>query len=208
MKTWADFVPKIVMFAADCPHFTIEEEAKRAAIEFYRETRAWRSTLPVTLVAATVASQASYTVAPPEGLEMVGLPAVWLDDVEIAEARPGDVNDITPIETGTRHSVLLTSGTTIRLIPPTVTAGRVIKAQVAYTPTEAAAGIEDAKFHEHLETIKHLALSRLKYMQGKPWSDPAGARACEAEYQRRALDDGAAAGPVRRNRLRTRKQVI
>lgn len=203
MAIWADFVPKVAMYVADCPHFTIAEEAQKAAIEFYRDSRAWRSSGTVTL-GTTVANQANYTIINPAGQELVGLPAVWLDGVEIAEARPGDVNDITPGMTGTKHKLLLLDGSTVKLLPATVTAGRAIVAQVAYAPTAAATGISDALFALHFDTIRNLILCGLKGMQGKPWSDAAGARAYDAKYQSGAADDGSAAGPVRRNRLRTK----
>lgn len=207
MKTWADFVPEIVMYVADCPHFTIADRAHAAAIEFYRDSRAWRSTLPLTL-ATTVANQGQYTITNPAGQELVGLPAAWLDDAEIPEALPGDVNGFSPGEVGTKHSLLLVSGTIIQLLPATATAGQVIKAQVAYGPTPAATGLDDELYAKHLNTLRELILCRLKYMQGKPWSNVSEARLHDLEYQRRALDDGTAAGPVRRNRLRTRLSKI
>ena len=39
---WSGFVPLVAMEAPGCPRFEIEDVAKRMAIEFYQETRAWR----------------------------------------------------------------------------------------------------------------------------------------------------------------------
>lgn len=208
MKTWADFVPEIIMFVPDCPQFTVENEARQAAIEFFGDTRCWRSSTPVTVIAATVANQADYTVTPPTGLELCGLPAAWLDGEEIGEALPGDLDDLAPGKTGTQHMVMAVDGVTVRLIPPTVTAGRVVKATCAYRPTQASAGIDDDKFFEHLSTIRDLALSRLYRMQGKPWTDTVAAASRESSYNSAALSASTAAGPRRRRRLRVTKQVI
>lgn len=207
MAPWAAFVPDITNYVVDCPHFTIEEAARTAAIDFFQWSRVWRATTVVTL-ATTVANQAAYTVTPPAGAELAGLPVAWLNGKEIKEARAGRQYDYKPGETGTTHEVLVTGGTTILLIPPTVTAGLVLTGFPAYQPTEAATTLDDALFHSYKRTIRELALSYLKAMQGKPWSDPAAATGHMKAYMAASGYEGMNAGPVRRNRLRTKKAAI
>jgi hypothetical protein len=205
MATWDDFVPDTMAYVVDCPHFTVRDEARNAARSYFSDTRVWRS--GVLTLATTVSSQADYTISNPTGLELAGLPAVWIDNVEVPEALPGDRYDVTPDQTGTLHRVLVADGSTIRLIPPDVTAGRIVTGVVAYVPTAASAGITDAMFDAHHRTIRELTLFYLKRMTGKPWADAAGAQRHFQQYMGDAGASSMQAGARRRTRLRVKKSI-
>lgn len=203
MTTWNDMAPFVAMFAADCPTFTIAEQAQLATVEFFTDSRVWRTTERLQL-GATVAGQASYTVSNPADIELVGLPAAWLGDDEIGEALARDAIELATETPGTPKKVLVTSGTTVRLFPVPVLSGVPIWGIAAYAPTQAAVGIEEARWLQYRETIRELTLAKLKQMQGKPWSDPAAAMRHQALYDQRALGNSTDAGPRRRARLRTK----
>lgn len=206
MTTWADTTPFVALYAADCPAFAIADAVQLAAIEFFTHTRVWRSAPRITL-GTTVASQADYTVAPPTSLDMVGLPAAWIDDKEIYEALQRDSTDVKPGDLATTSAdmkILVTAANQVTLLPAPVTPGQVLRGTVAYAPSQSATGIEDAMWLKYRETIRELALAKLKRMQGKPWSQLGEAGMHQATYDQRAIDESTAAGPLRRNRLRTR----
>lgn len=73
---------------------------------------------------------------------------------------------------------------------------------VAYAPTRAAATIDARVYNQHLETIKHGALWKLKQMLGKDWSDPGGAAYHEAHFRA-----GVGAAIVERNRGNSRASL-
>lgn len=206
MTTWNDMAPFIALHAADCPTFTIAQEVQLAATEFFTDTRVWRSADRITL-GTTVAGQAAYTVAPPTDLAIIGIPVAWLDDEEIDEALQRDRGDVAPDETATFSSqikVLVSADDQVILLPAPYLAGQVLRGTLAYAPAATAPGIDDAMWLKYRETIRELTLAKLKGMQGKPWSDPAGAQMNQGKYDQKALEDSTAAGPRRRNRLRTR----
>jgi hypothetical protein len=224
MTTWASVVPEVVMYVADCPSWTIQEQVRSAAIDYFRTTRLWRSTTPLTL-ATTVAGQGTYTIAgamPYVDVEVAGLPALWLDNVEIGEALGGALNNIYPGQTGTgtigsgtgqvtsgyRVQVALVDGTSLQFLPAPDTAGQVLKGQVAFRPTEAAAGIPDTVYALYGRTIRNLAISRLMTMQGKPWSDAKGAMQWRGDYLATSMWDSTQQGARRRTALRTKKANI
>lgn len=207
-RTWLDMVPDITMFLADCPAFTIVDEMKRVARQYFATSRSWRSTTPVTL-ATIIIAQAQYTVVGnPAGQEIAGLPAVWIGNDEVDEARPGLQNEYFPGETGTRLAVMAIDGATIQVVPVPSAAAGVIKAIVAYMPTAAATGLPEQLYLLHLEALREKVLSRLKAQKDKPWYDPGGvidARR-EASVQGNRLSSNI--GPIRRNPKRTKKLVI
>lgn len=204
MKTWIDMAPFVAMYAADCPVFTIAEEAQLAAVEFFADTRVWRSEDRI-LLATTTAGQAAYSVTNPANTEIVGLPAVWLGNREIGEALQRDRADLATEPVGRPEKLALITGVTVRLLPTPQIGGEELRATVAYGPTMAAAGIaDDAVYLAHRETLRELTLAKLKRMQGKPWSDPRAAEQHQREYEQRASDASTLAGPRRRNRLRTK----
>lgn len=207
MKLWIDFAPDIAPFVTDCPAFTIADQAKAVAIDYFRETRVWRSAAPVALC-TIVAADDTYTVTNTAGQEIIGLPTVWLDGIEINEATPGKLRDFDIGKTGAVTDVLLLDGATIQLLPMPTAAGGVVKAIVAYAPTAAATGISDELYALYSATLRDLTLARLKSMQGKPWSDAAGGDADERAGMSASLYDSTMAGPTRRNRLRTKKALI
>lgn len=203
IKTWEQLIPTISHRLPQCPTFTMEDELRRAAETFYTETRAWR-VHGVTIVAATVASQADYTVTNPSNTELVGLPAVYVNGNEVDETVPGEQPDYPPGYTSDDFSVGVVGAAAVRCTPAPKSGSMIVKATVAYRPGPAATGVEDYLWADHWKAISDLALARLMAQVSKPWSNALMVPFYEAEYQREALRWGSAAGPVRRHRLRVK----
>lgn len=202
MKTWADFIPYVSMRLPSCPTFVMEDAAKRAAIDYFNLSRAWR--VDSVTLATTIAGQAIYTVTNPDLMEMVGLPAVWVNDKEAREAVGGEADDYYPTERGQRLSIGVVGVDKIRVSPLPDTSGQVIKATVAYRPSLAATGIDDELWHAYRETIVFRMLSQLMMDIGKPWSDPKMAQYYSGQYDSEGLNAASDAGPYRRTPLRVK----
>lgn len=202
MSLWSDFIPLVAMEAPGCPRFELEEVAKRLTIEFYQETRAWR--VEGVTLGTTVANQAEYTVTNPTATDLAGLPAVWIDDVEAPETRPGTQDDGPRSTSSSTNSVGVVAINKIRLSPPPDAAGRVIKATVAYKPGDAATGIDDQLFRDHWQAIRCKILAHLLMQPGKPWTDMKAAGYYENKYATEGCDVSADAGPLKRNPLRVK----
>jgi hypothetical protein len=208
MKLWADFAPELAIQLPDCPTYVIGPFMKRAAIDYFRNYRIWRTDTPIT-VATTVLGQRLYTVTNPSGQELCGLPAIWINGKEVKEATPSDADSVLPDDTGDIKQVGVVNGTTIRVIPGPAADGVIITATVAYKPTEDALGLPDQFWaHTYRSTMQKMAMVELKRMKGKPWTDERGAAQLEKDLGQDALYDATMTGPIRRNRLRTKKQVI
>lgn len=203
MKAWSEFVPLVAVKVQKCPRFTIEDIAKQMAIRFYEESRAWR-VRDVTIVAATVLGQPLYTVANPEKTELVGLPAVWIDGIEVKELRGADLDDSEPGKQASTVGVMVVGPTQVRVSPAPDAAGRVIKATVAYKPAADATGLDDLLFAKHSDVIVSKTIAELLLMPDKPWSNAQAA----AYYDGKANTDGLSAsaheGPLRRTPLRVK----
>lgn len=203
MKAWSEFVPLVAVKVQKCPRFTIEDIAKQMAIQFYEESRAWRER-DVTIVAATALGQAVYTVTNPSNTELVGLPAVWIDSVEVKELRGADLDDSEPGKQSSTAGVMVISPTQVRVSPAPDAAARVIKATVAYKPAASAAGLDDLLFAKHSDVIASKTIAELLLMPDKPWSNAQAA----GYYQGKSNTDGLTAssheGPLRRTPLRVK----
>lgn len=203
MKLWSAFFRAIVTELGDCPTFTMEDAIKRAAQDFYRDTRAWR--VEGVTLATTVIGQRAYTVTTnPTDADLVGLPAVWIGDDEVQEAAPGESDDVSSTYTDQTWRVRVTGAAAISLTPGPTEAGQIIKATAAYAPADSATGLDDGLYAEHRRAIEHAALAILLLQKARPWYDPN-----LSEYHARAgkvaaLRFSSMAGPSRRHPLRSR----
>lgn len=65
---WSAFVPLLAPYAAACPNPLLEAEARRAAIRFFRRTRAWVEWLDPVL---SMEGKAEYDMDVPTGADVV-----------------------------------------------------------------------------------------------------------------------------------------
>lgn len=202
--TWRDMIPPLTPLLPDCPVFTVLDALQRAAGTFYDQSRAWR--VDDFTVATTVLDQAEYTVAGlPSNSELAGVPALWVGEDEVHEATAADAGAAQPGVSDDTWTVAVSGPAKIKLTPPPLIAGKVIKGTIALKPAAAATGIDSDLYHwrRHREAIEAATLAELMGQVGKPWSNPQMALVMAAEAKRHALRCASAAGPKsRRPRLR------
>lgn len=206
MKLWSEFFKKVSAFAPDIMLPTVEAEAMQASIDFFTESRCWRA--EDVAIGTTVANQSAYTITNPAGQDVVGFPAAWVDGKEISEFRPGDKHEIGPEETGAVRGIRWVDGTHFELLPIPTESGLAITGSVAYAPSDAATGLEDALFALHWRTIVHKICANLLMHNGRAYSNPQMATWHSGEYSRLALDAGSAAGARSRNPLRVKLSPV
>jgi hypothetical protein len=198
---WIDWADRLMLELPECPAAIIADELRDAAIEFYRETRAWR--VRNVTIATTVAGQAEYTVSVPSNTALAGLPAVWAGDTEIAEMTPIQEDDTEQDDNNDDSMRVIVSGDdTVRFSPSPATAGTVVTATVAYRPTLQSTGLASGKYLEHRQAIEASVFAKMMKQRGKAWSNPLDATAREREYERLSLLYSSRKGPRRRSRLR------
>lgn len=199
---WIDWAERLQLHLRECPTVVIADELRRSAVDFYRDTRAWRTT--GVALCTTVAGQASYSVAVPELTALAGLVTAWLGRVEIDEATPDELDEKTRTSTsGDSVLIGITGPTTVRLAPAPIASGVAVVATVAYRPADDAPSILDSLHQDHRGTIEAMTLERMLAQPGKPWTDYALAGKHSGAAASSALFDSTQAGPVRR-RLRTK----
>ena len=203
---WLDWAERLQIRLRECPTILIADELRECAIRFYRDGRMWRET--GIALATTVAAQAAYTVTVPAYAQLAGLPAIWIDDVEVDEASPGSLDDATPDETGTILRVGVTGPAQITLSPIPDAAGQVVTGTVAYCPSADSTGIYETLYFNHRDSIEAMALERMMSQPEKPWTNLVLSSKHDGDATVGTLYNSTMAGPVRRTRIRTRMQRI
>lgn len=174
MRAWSEFIPNVMPFVPGCPEFEVENRLRNAAIEFCERSRIWRAR-DVTLVTTTVAGQSAYNVTGlPVHAGLCHLFVAWKGSNERDEVPvliEGEADDIEPTAAPSdTFGVMLTSRSTLRLLPAPASPGLVVRGSVAYCPTDNADGVPNALFVEWREAIEKRAIAELMLQQGKPWS--------------------------------------
>jgi hypothetical protein len=201
MRAWSEFIPNVMPFVPGCPEFEVENRLRKAAIEFCERSRIWRAR-GVTLVTSTVAGQTGYTVPSlPVHAGLCHIFVAWRGTDERDEVRvleESDADDIEPTAAASRDfGIMLTSRSTLNLLPPPDSAGIVVRGSVAYCPSDDADGVPNALFVEWREAIEKRAIAELMLQPGKPWSS--GDAMGHMGRADKLLNEAAnKAGPVRR----------
>lgn len=203
---WIDWAARIQLRLKECPSILIADELRECAIRFYRDGRLWRET-GVT-VATTVAGQAEYSVAIASNTMLAGLPAIWVGEDEVDEATPGQGDNFEPDETGTTVCIGVVGSSTIRIYPAPDVSDDIVTATVAYCPTDDSTGLPEPLYFSHRDTIEDMALARLMSQAEKPWTSFALAGEHDRLATSGALYDSTMAGPVRRNRIRSKRSPV
>lgn len=208
MKTWADFLPRMVDHLPGCPEFSMLEAVRDAAIEFFERTRVWKRE-NVTL-ATTVAGQGTYFLDIddlPEGAALTHLHAAWVGTEPVTIGRRAGRTDVAPGEQDAlaRAELRISGRADVTLSPAPETSGDVIKATVSFVPTQVSDGIDDELFYLYREAIEKRAIAELQSQEDKPWTS-AKAVGHGQRYERLQREAAEDAGPVGgQGRLRVRQ---
>lgn len=162
MKTWDDFLPKILPYAPGCPDITALERLKDAAQEFLERSRVWRVWLTIT----TTAALDLYTPTLPSGAQLVELHSATLNGsgIEVG-VNPDDT------QTGLPNLVYTEDLVQIGLYPIPSTSGQIARVRASLTTSDAALGVEDFLFERYAESIACGALYRICITPDKSYTN-------------------------------------
>jgi hypothetical protein len=165
----------------------VEEKLRHTVKEFFLQSRSWRKVLgpfDVTIAVPAV------VLTPPADSQVVWVRGVWLQEGSIRTDLAPVTSKITEARSDRPTHYYFDPPTgTVQLWPtPDATLVGVLYAEVALTPTTAAATFPDLAETHHFEAIQEGALSRLMAMPNKPWSDPMMAARYGQLFRRRCLE--------------------
>jgi hypothetical protein len=176
-SAWYDFVlPHLPGLLKGAP---ADFYIKRAAIEFFDRSLAWRVAIPAFNSTLNVGT---YTLAAPvANTIIVKVLELRLNGVELDPWTPDQLN----AQYGPGRNWRTVTGVPgqwtseypnqVTLVPmPTVTTVGGLTGWAAVKPLAAAANIPDELFEEHVQTIADLAIGRAKASMSKPYTDPQG----------------------------------
>lgn len=178
MATWSDLYPDILVYVPGCPDPLVTQELRRAATEFFRDSRAWKEWLDPIVAAGTLRE---YDLDLPTGATLVeleratsnGAPVELLSFNAQEKSPAARENERPGIVTADRVSITLT-----RVFAP----GSRIELQVSLTPSRTAATLPDSLMEQYAEAIVAGARFRLMRTPG-PLNNPQGAQLALSEYQ-------------------------
>lgn len=191
----------VIAHVSECPVFLAEDQAKLAAREFFRKTRAWRSPLNITLL-TTVASQDTYAYVPPTNAELNLVQSAWNADTELDIELPGEAENEQPDTTSDTWKIGVRAGNVLVLAPAPNVAGVVIKGSVSYLPTLAGAGIPTYAYDNWGKEIAAWAAAQLVIQPKRDWTNPGAYGGLMALFDARVARVADAVGPARRRPLR------
>lgn len=173
MTVWSAWLPDLLPKLPECPVPLVEHELKRAAQDFFRDTKSWQITLPTVPV---LANAEFTTITAPEGSALESIIVAWYDGQKIlpttADELSKDFGDDWELHTGTPCRYIEETPGYLRLYPrPLADASSGFKAKVAVTPASAAGGIPDNLAETYQDILSDGALSRLMIYPNKPWTN-------------------------------------
>ena len=172
-KTWDQFYPTFIFRVKACPTPTVDMALREAAISFCSSSLIWEGTQSVSVVAPT----SSYDLTPPAGSDITQVLSVFDDKGPLYPTRDIDLDQITGwiTNTDTQPRFFYLSTPTTLVLYPTPTADYTLTVRAAYSPTDAATGVEDFIYENWRDVIVYGALEILFNIKNESWSDPAEA---------------------------------
>jgi hypothetical protein len=172
VKSWAQFLPDVLVHVPGCPDPVAEHALLRAAQEFFETTRVWKLWLTDTL---TVADQTEYFLFLEPKSELVRLERATLAGrtivVRSEDELPADwMTSPQCVETGVH-----TPDQKALILLPAQAADQVLKVEASIKPANDATGIEDYLFDQYVKQIAAGAVAALKEHAEKTYTDPVGA---------------------------------
>jgi hypothetical protein len=196
--TWAQMRPAVLARASECPSFLLDNAMRRAAREFFKVSRVWRTERNVLLT--TAAATLAYPFTAPTEAQLASVQSAWLGGREMHVALPGD-EDVGPDDTDCPR-IGAREPDTLYLTHEPDAVGVDVVGVAALMPAAAATGIPAEAWSGWYHALSCGAASFLVTEPNKPWSNPNA-----QVWLRREFDDGItqasmSAGPTRRRSLR------
>jgi hypothetical protein len=165
---WSTFVPYLAPYAAACPNPLLEAEARRAAIRFFRRTRAWVEWLDPVL---SLAGKAEYDMDVPTGADVVRVERATLGDKPLPVLSFRDApRDFASADLANQG--LLSANRKTFVLGNAVAAGLTLQVQVALAPGLTSTGLPDDLFELHGLDIANGALAVILAVPGVEFYQP------------------------------------
>lgn len=165
---WSAFVPYLAPYAAACPNPLLEAEARRAAIRFFRRTRAWVEWLDPAL---SLAGKAEYDMDVPTGADVVRVERATLGGNPLPVLSFRDApKDFASADLANQG--LLSANRKTFVLGNAVAAGLTLQVQVALAPGLTSTGLPDDLFGLHGIDIANGALSAILALPGAGFYQP------------------------------------
>ncbi len=176
---WSAFVPYLAPYAAACPNPLLEAEARRAAIRFFRRTRAWVEWLdPV----QSMEGKAEYDLDVPTGADVVRVERATLGGNPLPVLSFRDIpKDFASSDLASQG--LLSANRKTFVLGNAVVAGLTLQVQVALAPSLSATGLPDDLFELHGLDIANGALSTILALPGAGFYQPDLAKLKGAHFE-------------------------
>ena len=168
MTPWSAFYDLMSPDVPGCPQAAQTVALREAAIDFCKQSLAWKYEHPdIAVVVAT----AQYPFVPPTGAVVHTVTYAEFNGDEIDVKTSADDIRIWDWrnQTGTPHYVL--GGATALTFVPTPDVAGTLTLTVILKPSPTATSIDDDIFNEYRQAIVHGALARLMYSPKKPYTD-------------------------------------
>lgn len=201
MADLIDLLQPILVQAPGCPEPLAEFHYRRAAREFFTETRAY--TREVTLSVGATLNE--YTLALPEATEAFDGRYALYNGVRLKKAAADQSARAYAQDTTGTPRLYRVSGDSLLVAPsPLEDVSAKLTLSAVLRPTRTAAVLDDALLDDFVDVLEQGTLARLMLMPGKGWSDERAGRIyfqqftdAKDTWRSRAADDGMRGVPRR-----------
>lgn len=208
-STWDAFFPHVLHLVPGCDTDTATFYIRQAAIEFLRDSQAWKQEIPI----STTADLTTYTIPFPTdaigsmlaSFVLIDTDGVPNDEYEVlspAAGRDADRNFVDAC-----YVYLSDDGLTLNITPPPESDAMTAIPFFSLKPTQASAGIPSWLFEQYVDAIAAGALGKLMALSGKPWSNP-GLSAMETGKASSRAGQAAVRESRGKSRARTRSKAF
>lgn len=179
MKLWAAFFDHLLPDVPGCQPPMAAIALRHAAQAFCERTRAWDVWLDPT---TTVDGISGYDFEISNTQEVVKLLGATLNGQDLRVLSVNDLPDgWMDKDTGVRG--IVTQDRRLFYVLPTPAADLTVKTRVALKPSNTGTGVSDELFAHYLDVICVGARARLHASMKKPYSSPALAESCKADFE-------------------------
>jgi hypothetical protein len=162
---YESFLSDILPYVPGAPDDIVIQHLRRACIEFYQRTEAWRVKLPAV---SALEGYTEYAMPLPTQAALAKMKAYYINGVQAAVATVGQGDDA--VAFGSNHDAVWTLNKTTFYVNPPPATGDLMKLDVSLKPSQASSGIYDFLYEQHAEHLRDGALARMFAMPGQPWT--------------------------------------
>ena len=157
MAVWSYFYPDVMVCAPSCPQPLVDQSIRRACVNFFQRTRAWRIWLDS--IAANASNQ--YDFDTPSESEIVKVEKATVDGTPYGVITPNELDkDPTLFQASAGQGLVSDDLRSYRFIVP-LSVGQSIQAYVSLKPTATAQGLPDALASDFYDQICDGAKARI-----------------------------------------------